>query len=68
MDSAGGSHVAETVPCAGGMAKVTHMLQAGMNEESSSPWCSLIVAVLKPGCTLWLCNDFRSLNDIFNIS
>ncbi len=33
-------------------------------KESNSPWASLIVAVRKKTSALWLCIDFRKLNDI----
>lgn len=36
----------------------------GVIEESSSPWSSPILVLLKPKGLLHLCNDFRKLNKV----
>lgn len=44
--------------------EVSHVLEDGISEESTSPWSHPIVVVLKPNGTLRLCNDFRKLNQV----
>lgn len=43
------------------------MLQNWINEESSLPWCSPIVAVLKTHGSLWICSDFHSLKQVIEL-
>lgn len=38
--------------------------QAGVIEESTSLWSSPIITVPKPNRNLWLCNDFKKLNQV----
>lgn len=44
--------------------EVTCILEDGIIEESTSPWCSPMEAVPKPDGSVRICNDFCHLNQI----
>lgn len=50
--------------CQAIVEEVERMLRDGTIEESTSPWSSPVVVVLKPDRIIQLCNEFRRLNQV----
>ncbi|KAK2724091.1 hypothetical protein QYM36_002437 [Artemia franciscana] len=46
--------------------EVKRMLDLGIMQPSSSPWCSPVVVVAKPDGSIRFCLDFRGLNRVSN--